>query len=388
MVINDPGEPGAHTLPAEAHGGQSFGFYLQTDKSSRSFEIRHVDPWSPAGHSGLQDGDRVLEVNEEYVDNTDFSRIVRKIQSCGFHLFLLVLRREEYEQAVSMGGDLQKLARASKGERWSRTRLCHISRHPEHGLGMTIVSVEVTGGPAERAGVCYGDRLMWINGVRVSTLTHSTLDRTVRLWFPPLSFMGVCSVGLMMCVTHAVCWFSVEEEWGLSDVLVIDPDSESCNVRRKMPTLPVAAECCGLPYTTKTLHLTRETGGARRIVHVLREIDVGSPAEGAGMEDGDLLLAVNGKPIESMEHEDIVKEVRQSGEAVILTTISIPGRDFYREIGISPLLFYDECSVKDNRQRAVSHCTKNQSETPLKHGDGSPTYPTECVPDQSGTLPT
>lgn len=142
---------------------------------------------------------------------------------------------------------------------------------------------------------------------------------------------------------------------------------------------------------------------------------MGSPAEGAGMEDGDLLLAVNGKPIESMEHEDIVKEVRQSGEAVILTTISIPGRDFYRQvstmisglsllldsshrhcirmclpllslvspqIGISPLLFYDECSVKDN---TVSHCMKKQSETPLKHGDGSPT---ECVPDQSGTLPT
>ncbi|XP_028428664.1 Na(+)/H(+) exchange regulatory cofactor NHE-RF4-like [Perca flavescens] len=291
-------------------------------------------------HITLSSGEKMwlcsADEARRYVDR--LPAVVRKIQSCGLHLFLLVLRREEYEQSLSLGVDLQTLAKASKGDCWLRPRLCHISRHPVHGLGITIVSVEgnkfttfesqkgqytvstMTDGPAEKAGVCTGDKLIWINGAMVSTLTHSTLNRTVK------------------------------KSGDSVTVLVIDRESESCYVRRKMPILPVVAKCCGLPHTAKTMHLVKghdgygfllrqeKLAGTRRIVHVLREVDVGSPAEGAGMVDGDLLLAVNGKPVESMEHEDIVKKIRQSGDKVILTSISIRGRDFYRELGISPVL--------------------------------------------------
>lgn len=50
-------------------------------------------------------------------------------------------------QALSTGVDLRTLALVSKGDGWSRPRLCHISRDPERGLGMSVLPVDGTTSP-------------------------------------------------------------------------------------------------------------------------------------------------------------------------------------------------------------------------------------------------
>ncbi|XP_029963541.1 Na(+)/H(+) exchange regulatory cofactor NHE-RF4 [Salarias fasciatus] len=359
LVISDDPEPDACLLPRLCHlkrlTDQSFGFRLRMDLSGphRLFEITDVKPWSPADQSGLRDGDRVLEVNEESVENTDFSLVTRTIQACGFHLFLMVLSREEYEQAVCSDVDLQTLAQAVKGEGWSKPRLCNIVRDPDQGLGMTILPVNgqkgqfmistVTDGPAEKTGVLSGDRLMWINGVMASTLTHTSLNRIVK------------------------------KSGDLVTVLVVDINTHHSYIRRKMPLLPTVAKSSGLLHMAKTIHLVKGPDGygfflrqerqpvSRRLVHVLRDVDVESPAEAAGMEDGDLLLAVNWELVETAAHEDIVRKIRRSGDKVTLTTMSIPGRDFYRERDLPPLLFHEQFSLCSARSRGETQAKTNLS---------------------------
>ncbi|XP_026082954.1 Na(+)/H(+) exchange regulatory cofactor NHE-RF3-like [Carassius auratus] len=107
------------------------------------------------------------------------------------------------------------------------------------------------------------------------------------------------------------------------------------------------------------------------IAHVLRELDHCSPAEAAGMEDEELVLAVNGEHVEDAEHEGIVSKIRQSGQQVTLTTISIQGRDYYTQLGISPLLFYEDNIPK--REQFLK--------APLPHQEGhqNPPHPRLCV---------
>uniref|UniRef100_A0A3B1K3H5 Na(+)/H(+) exchange regulatory cofactor NHE-RF3-like n=1 Tax=Astyanax mexicanus TaxID=7994 RepID=A0A3B1K3H5_ASTMX len=339
LVISDDTEPAVkpRLCLLKREEGVGFGFFLRKERSCRGHVVQQVSPWSAAERSGLRDGDRVLEVNEDFVDNQEYEKVVMKVQASGQQLCLLVLRAEDYEVAVSEGMDLVALARAHRGEDCARPRLCHISRVPGLGLGLGIIPIEgergryylspVREGPAEKAGVQPGDRLIWMNGSMVSTLTHSALAKMFR-----------------KSAEHVT-------------IMVIDSRSEASYARRRLPILPAFASVHNLPHRPKTLHLVQGPQGygfllrqeklsSGRIAHLMREVDPHSPAELSGMEDGDLLLAVNGEQAENREHEDIVSKIRQSGQQVTLTTISIQGRDYYTQLGFSPLLFYDQTNPK------------------------------------------
>ncbi|KAJ8267049.1 hypothetical protein GJAV_G00137720 [Gymnothorax javanicus] len=324
--------------------GESFGFHLRIERGCRGHLIRQVEPWGVAERAGLRDGDRLLEVNDNFVDDLEHIEVAQRIQVGGPQLCLLVLGGDEYDQAVLQGLDLRALARGHRGQQCSRPRLCHITRDPRAGMGISIVNVEgekgrysvntVADGPAERAGVRKGDHLVWINGAVASELTQSAINKMVK-----------------RCGNHLT-------------MLVIDSESERSYARRRVPILPAMAGTHNLPHCPQQLHLRQGPDGygfllrqekspSGRIDHRLREIDADSPAEKAGMQDGDALLAVNGEAVEAMEHDDIVRRIRQSGERVTFTVVHAQGRDFFTQLGLSPLLFCEDLQ-KDKEQKKTT----------------------------------
>ena len=49
--------------------GENFGFHLRVERGRPGHVVRHVESLGMAERAGLRDGDRLLEVNELFVDD-------------------------------------------------------------------------------------------------------------------------------------------------------------------------------------------------------------------------------------------------------------------------------------------------------------------------------
>ncbi|XP_074528912.1 NHERF family PDZ scaffold protein 4b [Halichoeres trimaculatus] len=393
MVITEESESESSPCPRQCvlkrEEGESYGFHMRLERGHEGHIIRNVSSGGVAERSGLRDGDRLLEVNNCYVDNVPHSEVAAAIRLSGNQLCLLVLDGEEYERILSQGKDLRGLIRDHKGESLKPPRLCHIKRDPASGLGISFTPVEgekghfsvslVSGGAAAKAGVCKGDRLVWMNGAAVSDLTHSALSRMLK-----------------KCGDHLT-------------ILVIDSESEKSYAKQKMPILPSMAVPHNLPHRARKLHLVCGAEGygfllrlertpSGRTHHIVREMESGSPAERAGMKDGEILLEVNGELVESLGHDEVVNKVKQSGQQVSVTTITPQGLDFYSKLGLSPLLFCeDESAEREKENMILSSLTeellKNEVDATnkprlcsLQKGPLGFGFNLDCVPQRSGTF--
>lgn len=153
---------------------------------------------------------------------------------------------------------------------------------------------------------------------------------------------------------------------------MIDGESEKHYRQQRIPILPSSAVPHNLPHRARKLQLISDSAGfgfvhrlektapgrtckradrtnlqnfLRKVSltktpelgitgHVLRELESGRPAERAGLKDGDLLLEVNGESVESLKHQEVVERVRQSGQKVSVTTITLRGLEFYTKVGV------------------------------------------------------
>lgn len=67
-----------------------------------------------------------------------------------------------------------------------------------------------------------------------------------------------------------------------------------------------------------------------RVGQVIKDIDSGSPAEEAGLRNNDLLVAVNGQSVESLDHDSVVEMIRKGGDQTSLLVVDKETDNMYR----------------------------------------------------------
>ncbi|XP_010291429.1 PREDICTED: Na(+)/H(+) exchange regulatory cofactor NHE-RF4 [Phaethon lepturus] len=309
------GEPRFYLLSKGS--AETFGFCLHEELGCRGHVIRQVELGGLAQRRGLQDGDRLLQVNGHFVDHMDHCRVVQKIKASGNQVLLAVLDGDSYEAAKALGRDLSQMLPAD-----IRPRLCHITRDKSGIKGTFQLSVRQDG-PAERAGVPQGSWLLELNGASVKSYSHAQLARKLKQSGSKVTLLVASS--------------AVEEFYRLQGLWVT----------------AALADTSWLPFKVRELHMVKGPAGYGFLLkeddcssgatgQFLWEVDVGLPAEQAGMKEGDRLLAVNGESIEGLDHQQTVLRIRARDDQVTLLVIDPAGNEFYQSIGLSPLLFFED----------------------------------------------
>ncbi|NXJ50645.1 NHRF4 protein, partial [Spizaetus tyrannus] len=319
------GEPRFYLLSKGS--AETFGFCLHEELGCQGHVIRQVELGGLAQRRGLQDGDRLLQVNGHFVDHMDHRRVVQKIKASGNQVLLAVLDSNSYEAAKALGRDLSQMLPAD-----IRPRLCHITRD-KSGFGFSVSGPEgIKGtfqlsvrqdGPAEKAGVPPGSWLLEVNGASVRSYSHAQLARKLKQSGSKVTLLVASS--------------AVEEFYRL----------------RGLRITAALADTSWLPFKVRELHMVKGAAGYGFLLkeddcssgatgQFLWDVDAGLPAEQAGMKEGDRLLAVNGESIEGLDHQQTVLRIRAHDDQVTLLVIDPAGDEFYQSIGLSPLLFFED----------------------------------------------
>ncbi|NXV79405.1 NHRF3 protein, partial [Atlantisia rogersi] len=323
---------------------KSYGFYLRIEKDTAGHIIRNVEKDSPAEQAGLKDGDRVLRVNGVFVDKEEHAQVVEIVKNSGNSVVFLVLDEASYQKAEKEGVNLeelsQKVSRGQQQEQRSPTptangaitaapqpRLCYLVRE-EKGYGFSLKSTEgqkglfITElspqGAAAKAGVQNNDRLIEINGKSVENDTHEAVVEKVK------------GSG-----NHVMFLLSNEEtdRYYSSQKMVLSKESASL---RLLPLKPRLAEIQrGQNGYGFYLRLEQNTGD-----HIIKDVNSGSPAAKAGLKDNDILVAVNGKKVDGLDHESAVEEIKQSEGKTTLLVVDKETDAMYKLAQISPCSYF------------------------------------------------
>ncbi|KAM8818738.1 Na(+)/H(+) exchange regulatory cofactor NHE-RF4 isoform 1-T1 [Rhynchonycteris naso] len=331
--------------------GKSFGFHIQQELG-RASHVCNVEPGTSAQQQGLREGDRILGVNSHVVEHEDSQVVARHIRASGPRVLLTVLAQHVYDAVRAQQGKAVLLCPTfSQGV---RPRLCHIVKD-EGGFGFSVTHehqgsfwlVLSTGGAAERAGVPPGARLLEVNGVSVDKFTHYQLSK--KLW----------------------------QSGDQVTLLVAGPEVEEQCRLLGMPLAAPLAEGWALPSKPRCLHLEKgsqgfgfllreEKGFDGRPGQFLWEVDPGLPAERAGMQAGDRLVAVAGENVEGLGHEETVSRIRAQGSRVSLTVVDPEADRFFSMVRLSPLLFLESTEAPASPQDTCSASLVETKDPPIE----------------------
>ncbi|XP_076824134.1 uncharacterized protein LOC143470116 isoform X2 [Clavelina lepadiformis] len=360
---------------------EEFGLYVVIDNDRIGQVVRWVDCGGAADRAGLRIGDRIVEVNGKNVEYEPHQRLIEAISRSrrGAHVIVV---DEDYDRVYKR--NKPRLCRMFK----ERDAFGFCVEYDRKKDGHYIEEVDPSG-PAERAGLKVGDRVIQMNGVSVEQEAHEEMLLQLRGCENEVVLLVIDSkssrhykqlvefknTGMDEVDYDAI---SIPEQ----PVFVTKEDPESGYNSLRGPTLSIADSISMAETQSFTTFMSEKsvkpsitTGAPRQCTlrktdeeehgfflaidrdrngQIIRRVVKGGPAELAGLMDGDRILCINGDRVEGVDHDEVVSRIRESGNVITFTVIDersdqfgLQGRPFLFKVmkdrgGYGFYLWHDE----------------------------------------------
>ncbi|CAG5095343.1 Oidioi.mRNA.OKI2018_I69.XSR.g14144.t1.cds [Oikopleura dioica] len=278
-----------------------FGFRVLSLQNGTGQYVEEVVKGSPAYKAGLQNSDRLIEIDGKRVSKLDVGSASRQTVE------LLVLspecdsffRRKGVQVTRSLAKNMK-----SKSSRVAKPRYCRLVKLPSEDFGLYVVIdnervgqivkwVDV-GGVADRGGLRLGDRVVEINGINCEYESHTTITKLI------LSGENICH-------------------------LIVVAQEYDMQYKRALPRLTkIYKEDGQLGFC---IYYDQDRDG-----HYVEEVDAGGPAERAGLKIGDRIIQLNGMSVENANHDAVLQKLRNAPSEVSLLVAGGKSDTHYRNI--------------------------------------------------------
>uniref|UniRef100_A0A8D2D156 PDZ domain-containing protein n=1 Tax=Sciurus vulgaris TaxID=55149 RepID=A0A8D2D156_SCIVU len=291
----------------------------------------YVEKGSPAEKAGLLDGDRVLRINGIFVDKEEHIQVVDLVRKSGNSVTLLVLDGDSYEKAIKKRVDLKELGQSQKElgsnakklapvmngavETWTHPRLCYLVKE----------------------GNSYGFSLKTVQG-------------KMGVYMTDITPQGVAMKAGVLAEDHLIeeVVEKVKKSGSRVMFLLVDKETDKRHNEQKIQFKRESTSLKLLPHRPRVVEMKKGSNGYGSYLkagpeqkgQIIKDIDSGSPTEAAGLKNNDLVVAVNGESVETLDHDSVVEMIKKGGDQTSLLVVDKETDNMYRLAHFSPFFYY------------------------------------------------
>ncbi|NWS71352.1 NHRF3 protein, partial [Crotophaga sulcirostris] len=304
---------------------KGYGFSLKTTEGQKGLFIVELLSQGAAAKAGVQNNDRLIEINGKNVENDTHEEVVEKVKKSGNHVMFLLSNEETDRHYTS-----QKMVLSRESANLSllplKPRIIEIQKG-KNGYGFYLRMQQNSGdhvikdvdseSPAAKAGLKDDDILVAVNGEQVDGLDHESVVGKIKQSEAKTTLLVVDketdTMYKLAQISPCSYYYKAQDPAPAKMEERVELHTEH-KVNHKPRICKMVKGPSGYGFSLNMIKNKPEL--------FINEVQNHGPADKAGVKNNDFLVEVNGVNVMNESYDKVVARIQDSGDRLTLLVCS------------------------------------------------------------------